>query len=405
MIPKLRFKEFSGEWGLTSIKDALHDAKLGGNIDNSPIGTGTPLIKMGNLGRGAIQMDKIFYTTSPNENLDEYLLETGDLLFNTRNTLELVGKVSIWRGEIEHALYNSNILRLKFKNNWFWNHLLNTPRSLNQLRRIATGTTSVAAIYSRDLYKLKFYECQYSEQQKIANFLELVNVKINILSKKKEALETYKKGLMHKIFSQELRFKREDGTDYPMWERVTLNDIVRSNIRYGIVQPGEFAVDGMILIRGVDYMKGWNDIGNFFRVSETIESKYRKARVKNGDLLVSIVGTPGKAVIVPDYIKEANITQTTARVPLKEDQSEIFYQEQINDYRIQKAIAHLIKGAAQPGINVEDVKNLKVFMPSKEEQKQLEKMFDLLNKRIIAIENQIHLSIDLKKGLLQQMFV
>ena len=396
MIPKLRFKEFRGEWSLSSIKDALHDAKLGGNIDNNPSGTGTALIKMGNLGRGTIQMDKIFYATSLNENLDEYLLETGDLLFNTRNTLELVGKVSIWRGEIEHALYNSNILRLKFKNNWFWNHLLNTPRSLNKLRRIATGTTSVAAIYSRDLYKLKFYECQYSEQQKIANFLELVNKKINLLTKKKESLDTYKNGLIQKIFSRELRFKREDGTDYPDWQ------VKKGKQLFSNISDKNHNADLPILAITQNYGAIPREmIDDDISVEAKSIMSYKV--VDRGDFIISLRSFQGGI----EYSEYRGIC-SPAYIILRSNQviDSRFFKAYFKTHNLIQQINSKLEGIRDGKmLSYKYFAELNLPYPSIEEQEQIGNLLDTIDEKLIVTQNLLDENTKMKKGLLQQMFV
>jgi len=116
---------------------------------------------------------------SIDQNVDlAHTLKEGDFLFNTRNSLDLVGKVCVWRGELASALYNSNILRISFKNNLvgssgFVNYLFNSDLGLEQLRLIARGTTSVAAIYYKDLSSLSFAFPPPSEQREIEGFLDI----------------------------------------------------------------------------------------------------------------------------------------------------------------------------------------------------------------------------------------
>lgn len=131
-------------------------ADLGGNYLGGQEEAGLPFLKMGNLGRGRIVLDKLEYLELGVDYDDSHNLESGDFLFNTRNSLELVGKVAIWNGELERALYNSNILRVRFKKEFisnadFMGAVFNSSGALGWLALLAKGTTSVAAIYYKDL--------------------------------------------------------------------------------------------------------------------------------------------------------------------------------------------------------------------------------------------------------------
>src|SRR5690606_12427351 len=133
------------------------------------------------------------------------ILKEGDLLFNTRNTLDLVGKVAIWKNELPFALYNSNLMRMKFselyvESNFFMNHLLNTEASIKKLKSIATGTTSVAAIYTEDLLTIKIKITTKKEQQNIASCLSAVDDLITAQTDKIEQLMLHTKGLMQGLF-------------------------------------------------------------------------------------------------------------------------------------------------------------------------------------------------------------
>ncbi|MCC8360652.1 restriction endonuclease subunit S [Salinimicrobium sediminilitoris] len=201
---EIRFKDEDGkdfpEWEEKSLKTLLINYRLGGNYTNTDNVTAYPLIKMGNLGRGKINLSKVEYIPVE-EKLDEKdKLKYGDLLFNTRNTLELVGKVSIWQNELPIAYYNSNLMYLKFENNFFMNYRMNSYEGIKALKRFATGTTSVAAIYTKDLLKVKLRIPSLREQQKIADFLSAIDKKTEAVSQQIEKTKTFKKGLLQQMF-------------------------------------------------------------------------------------------------------------------------------------------------------------------------------------------------------------
>jgi len=201
-VPKLRFPEFrdAGEWEEKNISELVIEYRLGGNYSNSETKTKFPLIKMGNISRGEINLNKLEYITT-DENIDEIdKIKYGDLFFNTRNTLDLVGKVAIWRNELQVAYYNSNLMYLKFDNNFFMNYKLNSHVVIKAFKAIATGSTSVAAIYTKDLLKVDLSTPSPEEQQKIANCLSSIDDLITAQAQKIETLKAHKKGLMQQLF-------------------------------------------------------------------------------------------------------------------------------------------------------------------------------------------------------------
>ena len=92
------------------------------------------------------------------------------------------------------------------------------------IARLSQGS-SVVHLYSKQLSRLKINFPALPEQQKIASFLTAVDDKITQLTKKKALLEQYKKGVMQRIFSQEIRFRDDEGGDYPEWEKKELKSV------------------------------------------------------------------------------------------------------------------------------------------------------------------------------------
>ena len=247
------------DWEVKKLKDILIEGKLGGNYENAEANNGIPVIKMGNLDRSVIKIDKIQYLPENEKFNNDDVLKEGDLLFNTRNTLDLVGKVAIWQNELPFAVYNSNLMRMQFDDkyvasNYFMNFAFNSHYGLSQLRGIATGTTSVAAIYGRDLEKIKFILPPLSEQRAIATCLSVWDdaiTKTQTLITQKEAR---KKWLMQQLLTGKNRLKGYDKE----WKEVQLKDC------FHFVKSYSISRDGLSKDEGDLYCIHYGDIHAFY---------------------------------------------------------------------------------------------------------------------------------------------
>lgn len=191
------------------------------------------------------------------------------------------------------------------------------------------------------------------------------------------------------------------------WSLTHLKDIVdqKRKIRYGIVQPGEFDPNGRFLLRGQDYSfsKGWNTPENLFKVSPKVEEKYIKARLKKGDLVITIVGAgTGYVAQIPEWLDGANITQTTARIAINETLADSrFFQFYLNSDFGRKQTYRFIKGGAQPGLNVADVEKFVVQLPPRTEQQKIATILSTWDKAIDKLTQLIAAKEQRKKGLMQ----
>ena len=175
------------QWDAPYLGVLIDTADLGGNYESSESGNGIPLIKMGNLDRGFIKTNKVEYLPEEIEYSKSFILNHGDFLFNTRNSLDLVGKVAIWRSEIPLAIYNSNILRISFKrqkvgSTEFMSYFFNSDLGLSQLRLVAKGTTSVAAVYYKDLTTIRVVLPPIPVQHSIVDYLDDACTKLDTLT-------------------------------------------------------------------------------------------------------------------------------------------------------------------------------------------------------------------------------
>ena len=389
-IPQLRFPQFSHDWAISTI----------GNLAKIDTGNRDTQDRV-NSGKYP------FYVRSNTvERINEYafdgeaILTSGDGVGVGKNFHYVVGKFNYHQRV--YSIHNfTNSTNGKFIYYYF------ADKFYRRVSRLS-AKNSVDSVRMSMISDMPISIPAKPEQQKIAAFLTAVDTKIEQLSKKKELLGEYKKGLMQKIFSQAIRFKADDGSDFPDWEDGLLNTLIDNSrkIRYGIVQPGKYDKNGKYLIRGKDYSNGWEIPSEFFKVSDAIEKKYSKTRVKKGDVIVCIVGSVGNVMVIPGWLDGANITQTTARIApdknkLNNQYLYFYFQSLVGRNMIHK---HTRVGT-RPGLNIEDVEKFSILLPSLLEQAKIANFLSSIDNKIEQVGKQLDESKQFKKALLQQMFV
>lgn len=256
--PKLRFKEFSGEWEEKTIgeifdfyttnsysRDCLNDDK--GSVKNIHYGDihmkfPTLLdIKNNHIPyiNEEINLDKI--------SKDSYCKEGDIVIADASENYDDIGKTievkNLGNEKIIAGLHtllgrdNKGITENGYRGYMFLNGKIR-----KQIKVLAVGS-KVLGISKPNINKVSVYIPQNKEQQKIAQFFSLIDKKIQKQQEKVEALNNYKKGMMQKIFSQEIRFKGDNGEEYPKWEKIKLGDV--SDIYDGTHQTPKYVKEGI----------------------------------------------------------------------------------------------------------------------------------------------------------------
>lgn len=191
------------------------------------------------------------------------------------------------------------------------------------------------------------------------------------------------------------------------WNIIELKDLIdkKRSIRYGIVQPGDYDENGRYMVRGQDYSFGWVGPENLFKVSDAIESKYKNARLKTGDIILTIVGAgTGTVAIVPEWLDGANCTQTTARIAIEPTKADsLFCYYYLSSDKGKKLTYQNIKGGAQPGLNCGDIEYFEIILPPLPEQKSIAKVLSTADAAIYTTEKLIAQKELRKKWLMQQL--
>lgn len=203
------------EWRIKPFTETVAETSLGTTVRGTSGGKRTiPLLKMGNLLWGELSLgavEELDVDRIPD--LEQLRLRYRDFLFNTRNTPELVGKTAVWRNELPEATHDNNLLRVRFKADvmspfvclWMSNGI-----GKNMVFTLATATTSVAAIYWRNLAIYPLPVPSPEEQEAIVTKVEAQDALIaqEVLGLKK--LHHLKSGLMTDLLTGRVRVPELD---------------------------------------------------------------------------------------------------------------------------------------------------------------------------------------------------
>ncbi|MEX5869427.1 restriction endonuclease subunit S [Providencia hangzhouensis] len=408
------------DWEIFSLGQSIAKTQLGGNYKNSEHDTGQPLIKMGNLDRGFVKLSKQEFIIGNASESD--LLNYGDVLFNTRNTLELVGKVAIWKNELPKAYFNSNLMRISFKedlvsSNLFMNALMNSERFIKALSDIAIGTTSVAAIYNRDLFLIKVALPTKKEQTAIANALSDVDALISELEKliaKKQAIKT---ATMQQLLTGRTRLPqfalREDGSkkstkqselgEIPEdWEILGLGALFQPSVSKKPIKP-----------KSLVSFVGMQDVTEQAQLStqhllaiENVKSGF--TYFERGDVLVAKI-TPcfenGKGCHTETLSTDIGFGSTEFHVLRATDNSDsrfIYYWSNRNVFR-KSLESEMVGSAGHRRVPLSAIAKYTIPVPPKEEQTAIATILSDMDDEIQALEQRLGKTRQIKQGMMQEL--
>lgn len=411
-IPKLRFSEFTGEWENKKLGDLL-EFKNGINASKEQYGSGYKFINVLDiLNNEFLTHDKIIGSVDVTKDIvDRYPVNYGDILFQrSSETREDVGSACVYLDIDNTATFGGFVIRgrkIGEYNPVFLNKLLKTDSARDSITSKSGGSTRFN-VGQETLSSVDLLFPSLPEQQKIASFLTVVDDKLQALKKKKSLLEQYKKGLMQKIFSQELRFKdtstslsaSDDGKEFPKWEVRKLGEVLE-------IQGG-FAFKSNLFNQGKTKVIRIGDINPIIKLNKfsgaiSEEVPDNKYRVKKNDFLMALSGaTFGKV----GKIDDDGIGYINQRVALFKTKQclEYFYQlVQTDDFK--NYINSIPTASAQPNISNSDILNYESVIPHQTEQTKIANFLSAIDEKINLVSGQIEKMEVWKKGLLQKMFV
>jgi type I restriction enzyme S subunit len=394
-IPSLRFPEFNENWELKTLGE-VGEIVTGLTYSPKDISSdGVLVLRSSNVKDRLIKLkDNVFVKTT---NFNKVI--NNDILICVRNgSKNLIGKNALITKNQEGLAFGAFMIIYRSKLNSFIFQLFDTQKYYKIIKENLGAT--INSINNSDLRKFEFLFPSLQEQTKIASFLTAVDDKLQALKQKKTLLEQYKKGVMQKIFSQELRFKDDNGNDYPNWEEKKLGDVLVKNSKKnknqefklvqsvsnkrGFVNQDEYFEDRIIASK---------DLSNYYVIQKG-DFAYNPSRIDVGSLAYKFDNNT--SVISPLYISFKAVGDSLA---------DAFLLEWFTTQEFTRQMNSSFEGSVRNTLSYESLRKIDITFPCIEEQTKIANFLSAIDEKINHCQSQIEKTEVWKKGLLQQMFV
>lgn len=248
-VPELRFPGFSGDWDIRELKElGKYEKSYSFSRANEGLGN-IRHIHYGDIhSKLPSKIEDINLLPRISKCNDSFeFVKNRDIVFAdaSEDYIDLGKTVLINLKEYENnvisGLHTHLFRPLEYVNSEFVLYFTKTIKYHKFIKRQGTGI-SVLGISKKNLEKLNLYLPSYKEQQKIGDFFSKLDRQIELEEQKLEKLEEQKKGYMQQIFSQELRFKDENGEKFSDWQTITLGQL--SDIKTGSLDANAMVPNG-----------------------------------------------------------------------------------------------------------------------------------------------------------------
>ena len=415
--PKIRFKEFSENWGSKKIIELADYVDYRGKTPKK-VESGVLLVTAKNIKQGYLDYSasqEFIEESAFDDVMRRGKVELNDVLITTeaplgnvasvdRTDIALAQRVIKYRGKT--GLLDNLFLKQKFLSESFQ----------EILKSKATGGT-VQGIKGSVLHQIPLIVPSKEEQTKIATFLSAVDEKISQLSQKLHLLGQYKQGMMQKLFSQQIRFKANDGSEFGEWGKVKFSESfvfhnTNSYSRALLSEVGE--------VMNIHYGDIHTKFSMLFDVSKEIvpflndqidSTKIAENQfLKEGDLVIADASEDykdiGKAIEVVHLNNQKVVAGLHTYIARPVQPFALgFCGYLMQTFEVREQIKKLATGTSVLGISKTNIGKVEIKLPSLEEQTKIANFLSSIDQKIEVVAQQIEQAKLWKKGLLQQMFV
>ena len=382
LVPKLRFSGFDDEWKNIQLGD-LFEFSVAGDLKNESFNE---------------EQNKVFkYPLYANSVENDGLLGYYDNYKYEENSLTITARgVNIGHAVTRKEKFNA-VGRLLILNSKKDVNLDFFSEYINSKLKIYIESTGVPQLTAPSI-KINKVNCpKLEEQDKIANFLNIINNKIELLENKHESYLKFKKYLMQQIFTQKLRFNEFDDE----WKTVKLSNVAE------IVGGGT---------PNTEVEEYWNGGIKWFTPSEIGKTKY----ISESDRHISEEGLKNSsAKLLPKntILLSSRATVGEISIALTECSTNQGFQSLITKNTVDNEFIYYLismmkneflrrsSGSTFLEISKNEIKKIKINIPSLSEQKMISSIFSSIDKKIDLLKIEHEKCSCFKKALLQQMFV
>lgn len=403
--PLVRFPEFNDTWEHKKLSELLFESKqLNGDLRYSK---DEVLSVSGEY--GIVNQIKHMGRSYAGESVHNYhVVETGDIVY-TKSPLKdnPFGIIKVNKGVsgIVSTLYA--VYKVKEENaigdfiDFYFSLTANTNRYLRPL--VKKGAKNDMKINNAYVLHDRIFAPTTQEQKRIASFFKVLDKKINQLKQKKTLLEQYKRGVMQKLFDQEIRFKNVHGVEFPDWKMKTLGEVTHRMTRKNSEgNENVLTISAQLgLVSQLDFfnksVSGKNISGYYllckddFAYNRSYSNGYPMGAIKR-------LKYYEKGVVSTLYI--CFTFNNTVNLSFMEQ----YFESGIHNQEIEKVAQEGARNHGLLNIGLGDFFDTKIFLPCPEEQMKIAKFLSAIDEKINHCNTQIENTEQYKKGLLQQMF-
>lgn len=406
--PKLRFKTDDGsdfpEWNEIKISDAITESKRPIHMKDDDQ---YQLLTVKRRNEGIVSRGLFCGKNILVKNY--YQVKQGDYIISKRQIVH--GANGIVSAELDGAIVSNEYMVLSNSDVLLMDYLAlysMTKKMYHKFYISSYGVDIEKMFFNIDDWKKKtIYVPCLEEQKKIVMFLHTIDM---VIDKQKAIValwEKRKKGVMQKLFSQEIRFKANDGSQFPEWEEKKISECTKF-VKDGTHGTHKNVSNGHPLLSAKDIFDNVVHIPNDSRLisDEDYNKIFSKYNLQVGDVLITIVGTLGRTALVTDVCKHVAFQRSVGIMRPDKNIIDSSYLKTACDVAYFQNQLEIKKNkGAQAGVYLGTLSDIAIPVPCLVEQKKIADCLSALDDVIDNYKETLNAWKELKKGLLQQMFV